>query len=138
MSNGALRMLLWLLGQCIAQGSRFMPSVRSQITRTLTFQLSAGDHVTRYWSFDGQLRRVPTRAAEEGARSTVCLVRALTDGPVLVPCQDEEIGATRGDVGVLGGTERPIVALAAVVVGPGHHRRRLVRSVGAASVVGPL
>jgi hypothetical protein len=62
MSNGALRMLLWFLGQCIAQGSRFMPPVRSQITRTLTFELSAGDRVARYWAFDGQLRRATTHS----------------------------------------------------------------------------
>ena len=60
MSNAALRILLWSLGQCIAQGSRLMPSVRSQITRTLTFQLSAGDRVARHWIFDGQLRRATT------------------------------------------------------------------------------
>src|SRR5881392_4402641 len=60
MSNVALRILLWLLGQCIAQGSRFMPSVRSQITRTMVFELSAGDRVARHWAFDGQLRRATT------------------------------------------------------------------------------
>lgn len=62
MSNVALHILLWSLGQCIAQGSRFMPSVRSQITRTLTFQLSAGDRVARHWIFDGQLRRATTHS----------------------------------------------------------------------------
>ena len=67
MSNGALRMLLWFLGQCIAQGSRFMPSVRSQITRTLTFELSAGDRVARYWAFDGQLRRATTHSGHAAA-----------------------------------------------------------------------
>jgi hypothetical protein len=60
MSDAALRMLLWVLGQCIAQGSRFMPSLRSQITRSLTFELSAGDGVARHWVFDGQLRRATT------------------------------------------------------------------------------
>jgi hypothetical protein len=62
MSNVALRMLLWFLGQCIAQGSRWMPSVRSQITRSLTFELSAGEHVSRYWVFDAQLRRATTHS----------------------------------------------------------------------------
>jgi hypothetical protein len=62
MSNVALRMLLWSLGQCIAKGSRFMPSVRSQITRTLTFELSASDHVARHWIFDGQLRGATTHS----------------------------------------------------------------------------
>jgi hypothetical protein len=67
MSNAALRMLLWFLGQCIAQGSRFMPSVRSQITRTLIFELSAGDGVARHWAFDGQLRRATTRSGHAAA-----------------------------------------------------------------------
>jgi hypothetical protein len=67
MSDAALRMLLWFLGQCIAQGSRFMPSVRSQITRTLVFELSAGDRVARYWAFDGQLRRATTHSGHAAA-----------------------------------------------------------------------
>ena len=61
MSNPAFRLLLWLLGHCMAVGSRFMPSVRSQITRTLVFELSAGRNVARYWIFDGPQRRVTTR-----------------------------------------------------------------------------
>jgi hypothetical protein len=60
MSNAVLRTLLWVLGQCMVHGSRFMPSVRSQITRTLTFELSAGDRIARHWVFDSQLRRVRT------------------------------------------------------------------------------
>jgi hypothetical protein len=67
MSNAALRMLLWFLGHCLAQGSRFMPSVRSQITRTLTFELSAGDRVARNWAFDGQLRRATTYSGHAAA-----------------------------------------------------------------------
>ena len=67
MSNAALRILLWFLGQCIAQGSRFMPSVRSQITRTLIFELSAGDRVARHWVFDGQLRRATTYSGHAAA-----------------------------------------------------------------------
>ena len=67
MSNAALRMLLWFLGQCIARGSRFMPSVRSQITRTLTFELSAGDRVARHWVFDGQLRCATTHSGHAAA-----------------------------------------------------------------------
>ena len=66
MANAAFRLLLWFLGQCLSQGSRIMPSVRSQITRTLIFQMSAGDHVARHWIFDAQLRRAtshPGRAA---------------------------------------------------------------------------
>lgn len=44
-----------------------MPSVRSQITRTLTFELSAGDHVARHWAFDGQLRRATTHSGHAPA-----------------------------------------------------------------------
>ena len=61
MSDAALHLLLWFLGHCIAQGSRFMPSVRSQITRTLVFELSAGEKVARHWIFDGPQRRATTR-----------------------------------------------------------------------------
>ena len=60
MANAAFWLLLWSLGQCISQGSRIIPSVRSQITRTLIFQLSAGDRVARHWIFDAQLRRATT------------------------------------------------------------------------------
>jgi hypothetical protein len=67
MSNVVLRILLWFLGQCIAQGSRFVPSLRSQITRTLTFELSAGDRVARHWFFDAQLRRATTSSGSAAA-----------------------------------------------------------------------
>src|SRR4051812_10620916 len=67
MSNAALRLVLWFLGQCLAQGSRFMPSVRSQITRTMVFELSAGDQVARHWAFDGQLRRATTHSGHAAA-----------------------------------------------------------------------
>jgi len=67
MSNAALRMLLWFLGQSVAVGSRWMPSVRSQITRTLTFELSAGDRVARHWAFNGSLRRATTRSGSAPA-----------------------------------------------------------------------
>jgi hypothetical protein len=61
MSDAALRLVLWFLGHCIARGSRFLPSLRSQITRTLVFELSAGERVARHWSFDGPQRRATTR-----------------------------------------------------------------------------
>jgi len=56
----ALRMLLWFLGHGLALGSRFMPSLRSQITRTLVLELAAGDRVARHWIFDATLRRATT------------------------------------------------------------------------------
>jgi hypothetical protein len=62
MANAALWMLLWFLGRCVVWGSRWRPSVRSQITRTLTFELSAGDRVARYWVFNGSVRRATTCA----------------------------------------------------------------------------
>jgi hypothetical protein len=52
-----LRVLLWIFGQCLTHGSRFMPGLRSQITRTLTFELSGGN-VVRHWLFDAPSRRV--------------------------------------------------------------------------------
>lgn len=72
MSDAALRLLLWTLGQCLAQGSRWMPSVRAQITRTLVFELSAGKKVARHWIFDGPQRRATTRPGR--APSADCAV----------------------------------------------------------------
>ena len=72
MSNPTLRLLLWVLGRCMTVGSRFMPSVRSQITRTLVFELSAGQRVARHWVFDGPQRRVTTRPGR--AASADCAV----------------------------------------------------------------
>lgn len=72
MSNPTLRLLLWVLGQCMSVGSRFMPSMRSQITRTLVFELSAGQGVARHWIFDGPQRRVTTRSGH--AASADCAV----------------------------------------------------------------
>lgn len=62
MANTAFWLLLWSLGECISKGSRIMPSVRSQITRTLVFQMSAGDRVARHWIFDAQLRRATSHS----------------------------------------------------------------------------
>ena len=67
MSNAALRLVLWFLGHSIAQGSRFIPSVRAQITRTLVFELSAGEKVARHWIFDGPQRRATTRPGHPAA-----------------------------------------------------------------------
>ena len=73
MSNPTLRLLLWALGQCMTVGSRFVPSMRSQITRSLVFELSAGESVARHWVFDGPQRRVTTRPGH--AASADCAVR---------------------------------------------------------------
>lgn len=53
----SLRLVLWFLGLCLRFGSRFMAPVRSQITRSLVFELSAGQHVARHWVFDATSRR---------------------------------------------------------------------------------
>lgn len=62
MADLGLRLLLWLLGTCIAVGSRFMPSLRSQITKTMTFEVSAGKNVARHWNFDAPRRRAVTKS----------------------------------------------------------------------------
>lgn len=60
LADFALRILLFFLGHGLALGSKFMPSIRSQITRTLVLELAAGDHVARHWIFDASLRRATT------------------------------------------------------------------------------
>jgi hypothetical protein len=57
-----LRLLLFALGHGLALASRIIPSVRSQITRTLTFEISTDDGVARQWHFDSQQRRISTQA----------------------------------------------------------------------------
>jgi hypothetical protein len=57
-----LRLLLFTLGQGLALTSRVSPSVRSQITRTVTFEISTDDGVVRHWHFNGQQRRIATGA----------------------------------------------------------------------------
>ena len=56
-----LRLLLFTLGQGLALSSQISPSVGSQITRTLTFEVSTDDGVVRQWHFNGQRRRIATR-----------------------------------------------------------------------------
>jgi hypothetical protein len=61
-----LRLLLFTLGQWLTLASRIVPSVRSQVTRTLTFEISTDDGVARRWHFDGQQRRITTEADRSG------------------------------------------------------------------------
>lgn len=63
----ALRAVLWLLGACLTFGSRVMSSVRSQITRSLVLELSAGDAVARHWVFDATSRRAVSHAGSADA-----------------------------------------------------------------------
>jgi hypothetical protein len=57
-----LGLLLFTLGQWLALGSRFSPSIRSRVTRTLTFEISTDDGVARQFYFNGQQRRITTGA----------------------------------------------------------------------------
>jgi hypothetical protein len=76
MSDLALRLLFWFLGLCIAQGSRYVPSLRAQITRSLTVELSAGPRVARHWVFQAGRRCATTRAGR--AETAECRVHFST------------------------------------------------------------
>jgi hypothetical protein len=58
----ALRSLLWALAQALVLAARLSSSVRLQITRSFTFEISTDDGVARQWVFDKQRRRVTTSA----------------------------------------------------------------------------
>ncbi len=62
-----LRVLLWGLGHGLAMASRVSAPIRSQITRSLTVEISADDGVARHWNFDAQRRRVSSAAGRSGA-----------------------------------------------------------------------
>ena len=62
LNSALLQLLLLTLGQGLAFASRIRPSVRSQVTRTLTFEISTDDGVVRQWHFDPPQRRITTRA----------------------------------------------------------------------------
>jgi hypothetical protein len=53
-----LRVLLWGLGYGLVLASRFSTPIRSQITRSLTVEISTDDGVARHWEFDAQRRLV--------------------------------------------------------------------------------
>jgi hypothetical protein len=76
-----LRFLLFTLGQGLALASRISPSVRSQITRTLTFEISTDDGVARHWHFNGQQRRISTGGGR--SRSPVQALRFRSSGEAL-------------------------------------------------------
>ena len=58
----ALRSLLWALAQALVLAVRLSPSVRLQITRSFTFEISTDDGVARQLVFDNHRRRVTTSA----------------------------------------------------------------------------
>lgn len=81
----ALRLLLGALGAGLAVYSRVNWSVRSQVTRTLSFEISTADGVRRRWLFDGRTRRIASTARPSGEpdhrlhfRSSPQAVRVLT------------------------------------------------------------
>lgn len=76
-----LRLVLFTLGHGLAFASRVSPSVRSQITRTLTFEISTDDGVARHWHFDGQQRRIATGAGR--AQPPAQALRFPTSGQAL-------------------------------------------------------
>ena len=76
-----LRLLLFTLGQGLALTSRISPSVRSQITRTVTFEISTDDGVVRRWHFNGQQRWIATGAGH--SRSPAQALRFPSSGQAL-------------------------------------------------------
>lgn len=58
----SLRWLLWVLAQALALAARLSWSLRLQITRSFTFEISTDDGVARQWVFDHHRRRVTTSA----------------------------------------------------------------------------
>jgi hypothetical protein len=76
-----LRLLLFTLGQWLALASRISPSIRSQVTRTLTFEISTDHGVARQWYFNGQQRRITTRAGR--SRPSTNALRFPSNGAAL-------------------------------------------------------
>lgn len=62
-----LRLILALLGWGLTVMSRFSTAVRSQVTRSLSFEISTADGVRRRWHFDGPTRRITSTSRPEGA-----------------------------------------------------------------------
>ncbi|WP_159064674.1 hypothetical protein [Streptomyces olivochromogenes] len=62
-----LRVLLWWLGHGLVLAARFSAALRSQITRSLTVEISVEDGPARHWDFDGQRRLVATSAGRAEA-----------------------------------------------------------------------
>ena len=76
-----LRVLLWGLGYGLVLGSRFSGSIRSQITRSLTIEISTDDGVAQHWDFDRQRRCVHTSGGRAGTPD--CAVRFASSGQAL-------------------------------------------------------
>jgi hypothetical protein len=76
-----LRVLLWWLGHGLALASRFSTPVRSQITRSLTVEISTDDGVARHWVFDSQRRLVSASAGR--AEAPDLAIRFTSSGQAL-------------------------------------------------------
>jgi hypothetical protein len=77
----ALRVLLWWLGYGLVLASRLSAPVRSQITRSLTVEISTDDGVAMHWVFDSQRRRVSVSAGR--AEAPDFAVRFTSSGQAL-------------------------------------------------------
>jgi hypothetical protein len=76
-----LRVLLWELGYGLVLASRFSASIQSQITRSLTVEISADDGVAQHWDFDRQRRCVYSSAGRTDTPD--CAVRFASSGQAL-------------------------------------------------------
>ena len=76
-----LRVVLWAFGCWLVLASRFSASVRAQITRSLTVEISTDDGIARHWIFDAQRRRVSVFAGR--ARAPDFAVRFTSSGQAL-------------------------------------------------------
>jgi hypothetical protein len=76
-----LRVLLWELGYGLVLASRFSAPIRSQITRSLTVEISSDDGAAQHWDFDRQRRCVHSSAGR--ADTPDCAVRFASSGQAL-------------------------------------------------------
>jgi hypothetical protein len=76
-----LRVLLWELGYGLVLASRFSTSIQSQITRSLTVEISADDGPAQHWDFDRQRRCIYSSPGRAGAPD--CAVRFASSGQAL-------------------------------------------------------
>src|SRR5258707_1098463 len=76
-----LRVLLWAFGYGLVLASRFSALVRSQITRSLTVEISADDGIARHWIFNSQRRHVSVSAGS--AEAPDFAVRFTSSGQAL-------------------------------------------------------
>lgn len=76
-----LIVLLRVLGRTMSFASKFHPSLRAQITRALTFQLSAGSRASQVWMFDAPQRRIRSYPGRVDAPD--CALHFHTSGQAL-------------------------------------------------------